>query len=293
MKSKAAIGVVGLLAIASGTLVTASPSWAVDMTVSNQVGKNITLTNLYANCSPQGCAQEGSNNFATGGSVTFNVVGYMTASGVPSGGWASVGATFKFYSGSTPKTQILYFSAVGSTPSTSGTSSSPSHWLYTAPQMGCEMSHTGPLKAYPNYDGNFTCAVAPSAHGPRGDVRATRTADTRIANNWAFVKNGKANVRIGPMAYNKFRLTERVVLRDSRGRVLGKVDAKMTTGRPDYVKVPLPQRIRKKLRDGNHLAVSAQVKHADATKGTGHKIKRLNLAMKPPKLPERSVQNSR
>lgn len=78
----------------------------------------------------------------------------------------------------------------------------------------------------------------------------------------------------------RFKVAERVTLRNGKGKVIGRTTARITTGKRSYVKVDLSAHVRKKVKAGKWVQVSVHVTHADGTRGIGHKFDSLNLRIK-------------
>lgn len=252
-------GVIGLLAIASGTIATATPGWAATYRVIND---GVQFDDAFVNCS-LGCSIVGSQGFNPGDKNTFDVPSnpngwgeYPTAT-VSAKLALSYNQEFMFNISNSSSSATM--SCTGSVYTGSGFSASAGHAYFVA---------------HPDYSAN-TCTAIPITQ-TKG-LNAGKFAYPRITTNRAVVKNGKAKIRIISYSTKATNVKERVVLRDSKGRVIGKTTARVGTNRRAYLKVALPNRILKKVRTGKHVTINAHLKHADKTRGSGHKTSELVL----------------
>lgn len=243
------IGVLGLLAIAGGTVVTATPTWA---------GTTFTLVNeaqaydwFGKACGSQVCSLYPISPWGPTLLQTYYPASETGGYSAPAEYAAQVGA---------PGSSATYSFVFEGAATSSG-----------VPTMTCSLPGNGPVRAEPDYATN-TCTAAPWTTKAAGDA-----VHARISSNKALVRNGKAKVRITSYSRKKFKVNEKLVLRNAAGKVIGSTTARVTTGKRTYLKVPLPPNIRKKVRTGRSVVVIAHLKHADHILGSGHKTTRLVL----------------
>lgn len=251
-----AIGMMCFLAIAGGTVVTATPSWATDVfKLTNSAPPGAVVTAGSYHCSSN-CSLVGNPAFPVGTTLTFNV-----ATGA-FWGFADFSANIASHANPALSSVQQFFQFNGMGVDSGG-----------HPVMNCLAVGTGLVLAEPNYE-KSTCLLAPN---PNSKLLGSRAADVRISSNRAVVKKGRAAIRVTSYAAKKFKVTERIVLRNANGKVIGTATKRVTTGKPSYLKVALPQGIRKKVRAGKHIVVNARVAHSDSTLGSGHRTTRLVL----------------
>lgn len=252
-KLRTTVGVIGFLAIASSTVSATAPAWATEFVAVNNAPTGLTQTTPNVGCLD--CSYYGS--FGPGGELAMDLSAFSWNYPLANNGGFSV----RFVQTSTNSGQHFVFG--GATP-----------WLAAA-TMTCKIYGVGPLQVNPDYSAGYTCTVGPLT-GQRGNGKA-HLANVRINTNKVVVKNGYAKILVAAHARTKFKVSERIVLRSANGKLLGKKVAKVTTGKPTYVKVPVPQRVSTKVKAGKHILVAGRVGHADKTNGTGHKTTRLVL----------------
>lgn len=262
---QATVGVIGLLAIAGGTVANATPSWAqISFVAINNAPAGTTVTINALSCSDL-CALNGAQSFQPGAGLTFNV---------DSGGGATLGGNF----GAAQQFGFSVNSVSGNAANMTCAMTGIGTLVASADSSyySCEVYQPSPNSSSSSGAGSGSAAgVATDAIDLRGN---TRIAHVRIATNKALVKKGSARVRVVSTATTRFKVDERIVLRNSKGKVLGKATTRVTTGKLASLKVPLPQHIRKKLRDGKQVTVTARVKHAGKIQGTGDYTTRLVLS---------------
>lgn len=260
---RTALGTIGLLAIAGGMIGTAAPTWA---------DTNFTLVN---DARAYDWAQQSCWSTIQSSGCSWNAIT-----------WSTKVETYYSAGEETAESVLPAFSARVMTPGAGAAqyfAFSVQQNIYTGIlTMKCELNPgTGPLTTEPDY-GTNTCTVAPATTTKaattqaqsRGDIRA---AHVRMTSNRAVVKQGKAKVRVTSYALKKFKVNEKLVLRDVKGKVIGSTTTRVVTGKHTYLKVPLPPKVRKQVRANKVVVVTANLKHADNTNGSGHRTTRLVL----------------
>lgn len=285
------VGMVGLLAIAGGTVATATPSWAETIYTVSNYAPGIYLASLGG--TQAGIAVACGPDCSLGGNSKA-----VFLSGSPVNGYGTLAfplqasVFFNAHGNVTAGMQALIASNPIATPVSAMLVSDYPYFDFavsTKGTMTCRIfSGSGfwpqPTKAIaqPVYSQetclleNFPADKTSDAALP-GQRRATKAVHVRMTTNKAVVKKGNTIVKITPYALKKSKITEKIVLRNANGKVIGKSTRHVTAGKATNLKVPLPQHLRKKVNAGKDITVTARVTHVDKTRGTGHRTTKLIL----------------
>lgn len=241
----AGAGMVGLLAITGGLIAGAAPAWAATttLTVNNQTG--VTIDAVYSTTHAE-TANIGPHEKVTKAlweepEQTF-IGGWSGGATLPNGGW------FSFFGGQ------------------SGTSA-----------IGCKVENRKPARADVRAAVRYTATLTGTAETGYTCTLAKAKksgADVRVWSPNTWFVDGFARVPVVVNSTSTKKVREKIVVRDAATKkVIGKRTLWLAPDKAKRVKVAVNAETKTKLAEGKKIKAIATLKHADSTRGTGHRFK--------------------
>lgn len=244
---KVGTGVLGLLAVAGGLVATTTPAWASDVKITLENNTPYALNTSLPGLQTLTVPAHGHSTQTLSSGDWWHGTNLFSNPQTDKLGWLYFNAAYNFYDGGTG------FSYYGTT-------------------ISCNVS--GELPFTHSLTGNSTTGYICTFGGSIGSRAAGKSAaHARFWANYAPLQKGFARVPVVTYSNSKKAVKERIILRNAKtGQKISERTVRVKPRDPKRVKLALDAKTKRAVHAGKPVKVRAIVKHADGTKGTGHRF---------------------